>query len=163
LGYIVGNQNLKKIFLKFYDRWKFKHPTPNDFKRVAEEVSGINLKCYFNLFVNTTRTIDYSIAAVKDNTITIRNKSAWAMPLDILVALTDGTEALFHISRCEMRGDKAAEDNAVYASAIRPTLTDWFFTNPTYTFQITNKPAKIWIDSTLRLADIVSKDNVCEV
>src|SRR5690606_12657056 len=46
LGYIIGKENLQKTFLKFYDVWKFKHPTPNDFKRVAEEVSGINLKWY---------------------------------------------------------------------------------------------------------------------
>lgn len=163
LGYIVGNQNLKKIFLEFYDRWKFKHPTPNDFKRVAEEVSGINLKWYFNLFVNTTRTIDYSIEAVKDNTITIRNKSDLAMPLDILVEYTDGTKDLFYIPLREMRGEKPAEDYAVYAGVTRHTLTDWFWTKPTYTFQTTKKPAKIWIDPTLRLADIESTDNVYEV
>ncbi|NGM90818.1 M1 family metallopeptidase, partial [Parapusillimonas sp. SGNA-6] len=67
LGYIIGKENLQKTFLKFYDVWKFKHPTPNDFKRVAEEVSGINLKWYFNLFVNTTRKIDYAITNVTDS------------------------------------------------------------------------------------------------
>src|SRR5690606_22446979 len=48
LGYIIGEENLKTTFKRFYELWRFKHPTPNDFKRVAEEVSGINLKWYFN-------------------------------------------------------------------------------------------------------------------
>src|SRR5690606_37503902 len=46
LGYIIGKENLNKTFLNFYDLWKFKHPTPNDFQRVAEQTSGINLKWY---------------------------------------------------------------------------------------------------------------------
>src|SRR5690606_3942041 len=31
LGYIIGKENLKQTFLNFYEEWKFKHPTPNDF------------------------------------------------------------------------------------------------------------------------------------
>src|SRR5690606_36797528 len=82
LGYIVGQENLDRTFLQFYDLWKFKHPTPNDLKRVAEEVSGINLKWYFNLFVTTTRTIDYAIAHVTTKEITLRNKSNLTIPID---------------------------------------------------------------------------------
>lgn len=163
LGYIIGNQNLKKTFLEFYDKWKFKHPTPHDFKRVAEDISGINLKWYLNLFVNTTRTIDYGIEAVKNNEITIRNKSDLAMPLDILVEYTDGTKELFYIPLREMRGEKPIEDYAVYTGVKRSTLEDWFWTRPTYTFKTPKRPAKVWIDPTLRLADIRSKDNFYEV
>src|SRR5690606_17780254 len=109
LGYIIGQENLEKTFLKFYDIWKFKHPTPNDFKRVAEEVSGINLKWYFNLFVNTTRKVDYAIAKVTDSAITIENKSNFPMPLDVLVEYADGSKELFYIPLREMRGEKPAE------------------------------------------------------
>lgn len=162
LGYIIGNENLEKTFLKFYETWKFKHPTPNDFKRVAEEVSGINLKWYFNLFINTTRTIDYAIENVTDNEITISNKSNFAMPLDILVEYTDGSKELFYIPLREMRGEKEAEKFEIYKDTKRTVLEDWFWTKPTYSFPIHKKPAKVWIDPSLRLADIDAGNNHCE-
>ncbi len=163
LGYIIGKDNLSKTFLKFYDIWKFKHPTPNDFKRVAEDISGINLKWYFNLFVNTTRKIDYAISNVNGNTITIENKSDLPMPLDILVEYEDGSKELFYIPLREMRGQKPAEDYAIYDGAKRTVLQDWFWTKPTYQFVTEKKPVKVWIDPTERLADIESSNNYYEV
>lgn len=162
LGYIIGKENLQKTFLKFYDVWKFKHPTPNDFKRVAEEVSGINLKWYFNLFVNTTRKIDYAITNVTDSGITVENKSDFAMPLDILVEYTDGSKELFYIPLREMRGEKPAESYKLYEGIKRTVLEDAFWTNPTYTIPLSKTAAKIWIDPTQRLADVESSDNYYE-
>ncbi|MDR2284198.1 MAG: M1 family metallopeptidase [Sphingobacterium sp.] len=159
LGYIIGKSNLEKTFLKFYDIWKFKHPTPNDFKRVAEDVSGINLKWYFNLFVNTTRHIDYAIQEVTDSSITLRNKSNLAMPIDVLVEYKDGSKELFYIPLREMRGEKPAEDFAIYENVKRTILEDWNWTVPTYSFPVNKVPSKIWIDPTQRLADIEASDN----
>ena len=159
LGYIIGQENLEKTFLKFYELWKFKHPTPNDFKRVAEQVSGINLKWYFNLFINTTRKIDYSVEKISNNEISIRNKSDFAMPLDILVEYQDGSKELFYIPLREMRGEKPAEAFAIYAGVKRTVLEDWFWTKPLYTFQVNKKVSKVIIDPTLRLADLESSDN----
>ena len=159
LGYIIGQQNLEKTFLKFYEEWKFKHPTPNDFKRVAEEVSGINLKWYFNLFINTTRKIDYAVENIADKSISIRNKSDFAMPLDIMVEYTDGSKELFYIPLREMRGEKPAEDYTIYQGIKRTVLEDWFWTKPTYDFKVSKDISKVIIDPTLRLADIESADN----
>lgn len=162
LGYIIGKENLEKTFLKFYEVWKFKHPTPNDFKRVAEEVSGINLKWYFNLFINTTRKIDYAIGDISNQTIQIQNKSDLAMPLDILVEYKDGSKELFYIPLREMRGVKPSEGYDIYKGIQRTVLTDWFWTKPTYSFQVNKEIAKAWIDPTQRLADIEHGDNIKE-
>lgn len=159
LGYIIGKENLQKTFLKFYDIWKFKHPTPNDFKRVAEEVSGINLKWYFNLFINTTRTIDYSINTVNDNSIELVNKSNLAMPIDLLVEYQDGSKELFYIPLREMRGEKPAEKYDIYQGVKRTVLPDWFWTKPTYTVPVSKKVKSVKIDPTERLADINPEDN----
>ncbi|MHC8947615.1 M1 family metallopeptidase [Sphingobacterium hungaricum] len=159
LGYIVGEENLKKTFLEFYKQWKFKHPTPNDFKRIAEQVSGINLKWYFNLMINTTRKVDYAIETVTDTEITLVNKSDFAMPIDLLVEYEDGTKELFYIPLREMRADKPAEELKVYAGAKRTVLDDWFWTKPSYTIKLDKKPAKVTIDPSLRLADVESSNN----
>lgn len=159
LGYIIGKENLAKTFLQFYDIWKFKHPTPNDFKRVAEEVSGINLKWYFNLFVNTTRTIDYAVESISDQEILLVNKSNFAMPIDLLVEYEDGSKELFYIPLREMRGEKPSENLDLYQGVTRTVLEDWFWTKPTYTVKTTKKPVKVQIDPSLRLADIESANN----
>lgn len=163
LGYIIGQEHLEATFLKFYDIWKFKHPTPNDFKRVAEEVSGINLKWYFNLFINTTRKIDYGIQSLSTTEIKLTNKSDFAMPLDILVEYQDGSKELFYIPLREMRGEKPVEGFSSYQGATRTTLEDWFWTKPTYTFKTTKPIRKATIDITKRLADVDDKDNVVEL
>jgi len=161
LGYIIGKENLHKTFLAFYDKWKFKHPTPNDFKRTAEEISGINLKWYFNLFLNTTRKIDYGISNVSDNAVTIRNNSDFAMPIDVLVTYTDGSKELFYIPLREMRGEKPAEESYdIYQGVKRTVLTDWFWTKPSYTISLPKKAKEVVIDPTQRLADVKQEYNV---
>ncbi|GGE92356.1 Peptidase family M1 [Chishuiella changwenlii] len=160
LGYIIGNDNLNKTFLQFYDQWKFKHPSGNDFKRVAEEVSGINLKWYFNLFINTTRKIDYAIEGVNGNTIKLVNNSDFAMPIDLLVEYTDGTKELFYIPLREMRGEKPEENLVEYKGAKRTILEDWFWTKPTYEVKTSKEVKKATIDPTKRLADVNDKNNV---
>ena len=159
LGYIIGKENLQKTFLKFYDLWKFKHPTPNDFKRVAEDVSGINLKWYFNLFINTTRKIDYAVGNVTGTGIEVVNKSNLAMPIDLLVEYQDGTKELFYIPLREMRGDKPAEGFDIYNGVKRTVLTDWFWTKPTYVVPVSKAVKSVEIDPTKRLADVNQEDN----
>jgi hypothetical protein len=45
----VGMQIFDKIMQTYYTRWKFKHPYPEDFKAVAEEVSGLDMGKEFAL------------------------------------------------------------------------------------------------------------------
>ena len=61
LGYIVGEENLKKIMLEYYRLWRFKHPNANDFIRVAEKVSDMKLDWYREYWINSTKTVDYRI------------------------------------------------------------------------------------------------------
>ena len=45
----VGQADFDKIMRTYFERWKFKHPYPEDFKNVAEEVSGKDLDNLFSL------------------------------------------------------------------------------------------------------------------
>src|SRR5690606_38449418 len=158
LGYIIGEENLKKTFKEFYNQWKFKHPTPNDFKRVAENVSGINLKWFQNLFVNTTRTIDYSVKNVSENSIELENLSNFPMPIDLYVEYADGSKELFYIPAMEMRAEKPAEKFEMYQNAKRTVLEPWKWTNPNYSVNVSKKVNRVIIDPTQRLADIRSEE-----
>ncbi|MDR9455764.1 MAG: M1 family metallopeptidase, partial [Salegentibacter sp.] len=66
LGYVIGRENLDKTLRRYYEDWKFKHPTPNDFIRVAEKVSGAELDWYLMDWTQTTNQIDYAIKNVEE-------------------------------------------------------------------------------------------------
>jgi aminopeptidase N len=53
LGYIVGAATRDKIILEYYNQWRFKHPDADDFIKLSEDVSGIQLDWYKMYFVNT--------------------------------------------------------------------------------------------------------------
>src|SRR5690554_137857 len=160
LGYIIGDENLKNTFKEFYNIWKFKHPEPNDFTRIAEKVSGLNLKWYDNLFINTTRSIDYSVQSVTDQAIHLENLSNFPMPIDLFVEYEDGSRELFYIPNLELRGEKEFENLEIYQGIKRTTLEPWAWTNPNYTVEVSKKVKKVIIDPTQRLADKNYSNNI---
>jgi hypothetical protein len=56
---IVGKETMLKIMHEYFKEYAFKHPQPNDFKKVAEDVSGKDLSSVFNK-LNETGFIDSS-------------------------------------------------------------------------------------------------------
>lgn len=45
----VGQPLFDSVLHAYYERWKFKHPYPEDFKEVVEEISGKNVDSIFSL------------------------------------------------------------------------------------------------------------------
>ena len=131
---IVGSQNFEKILKRYYQEWKFKHPTPNDFKRVAERVSGIQLDWYLTDWTQTTNTIDYELAEVKaigkrHSNIKINRLGLMPMPLDLEVILEDKTIRRYYIPLQMMRGEKAISRDVTQ-------LKDWAWAYPNYSFDV---------------------------
>ena len=163
LGYIIGQDKLMKTIKKYFDDFKFKHPVPNDIKRTAEKVSGMELDWYLTDWTQTTNTIDYGIKDViaDENTtrITMERIGLMPMPLDILVVYSDGTQETFYAPLRMMRGEK---DNP-FENLKRTTLPDWPWAYPTYDFSI-NKPLSeikaIMIDPSQLMADVNSENNL---
>jgi hypothetical protein len=48
----LGKPLFDSVMHEYYARWKFKHPYPEDFKLVAQEVSGRNVDTLFSLLSN---------------------------------------------------------------------------------------------------------------
>ena len=83
LEYIIGKDNMAKTIKRYYDEFKFKHPTPNDFKRVAEKVSDMELEWYLNDWTRTANTIDYGLdvsSLSDDRSISVKRKGRMPMP-----------------------------------------------------------------------------------
>lgn len=164
LGYLIGQENLNKTIKRYYNDYKFTHPTPNDIKRVAEKVSGANLDWYLLDWTLTTNTIDYSIKEVSEanaaNTkVVFERKGRMPMPLDVMVEYTDGTKEFFYIPNTLMRWEKPNP----YPEIKGNVLKGWDWAYPTFTFEIAkpkDKIKSITIDPENMMADVNKEDNI---
>ncbi|MDP6921502.1 MAG: M1 family metallopeptidase [Lutibacter sp.] len=154
LGYVIGAENLQKTLQQYYRDFKFKHPTPTHFKRVAEKVSGIHLDWYLNEWTQTTHTIDYAVSGVAGTTITLSRIGTMPMPVDIRVEYTDGSVELFNIPLRMMRGEKPGEATV---------LKDWAWAYPTYAFTVSKQVRSVSIDPSGLMADIDQSNNTFTV
>lgn len=164
LAYVIGEENLKETLKRYYNDWKFKHPTPNDFIRVAEKVSGAELGWYLVDWTQTTNQIDYGIVSVEaqgNNTeINLERKGEMPMPIEVNITYTDGSQELVYIPLRMMRWEKPAENDTP-----RLIQENWPWAYPTYTFSI-DRPKEsiksIEIDASQRMADVNREDNLFE-
>ena len=161
LGYIIGDDVMRRGLLSYYDTWKFKHPNLNDFVRVMEKESGLELDWYYEYWINTTHTIDYAISNVSANgqstSIQLERVGRMPMPLDIVVTYNDGSQDLLYIPLGIMRGEKPNETDLD-----RSVLSDWPWTHPGYEFTLEkplNTIKSIEIDPSQRMADIDRSNN----
>ncbi len=151
LGYIISAKNLEKTLKKYFVDFKFKHPDPNDFKRVAEKVSGIQLDWYLNEWTQTIHTIDYAVAEISNNKISLKRIGQMPMPIDLKVTYTDGSSENFYIPLQMMLGKKPTSATI---------LSDWGWANPNYTFSVKRSVKKVEIDPSLYMADVDRSNNV---
>lgn len=164
IEYIVGEDAFWKGMKRFFNEWKFKHPTPNDFIRVMEKTSGLELNWFMDLWVGTTQVIDYSIEELdkekKGKTeIVLKRNGQLPMPLDIKLVDKDGNVSWYYIPVGLMRGEKPVEKG----QEGRIVLPDWEWTNPTYSFEVDVKKKKIeslQIDPSTRLADLNNTNGI---
>ncbi|NEW78218.1 MAG: M1 family metallopeptidase [Gelidibacter sp.] len=151
LNYIIGEENVQKTIKKYYEDFKFKHPTPNDIKRTAEKISGIQLDWFLNEWTQTTHTIDYAVAKVEGTSVTLARVGQMPMPIDIAVTYVDGSTENFYIPLSMMRGEKTTD-----ATVIK----NWSWAQPTYIFSASKEVKKVEIDPSQLMADIDRGNNV---
>lgn len=159
LGYLIGEDLLAATLKRYYQEWKFKHPTPNDFKRIAEKVSGAQLDWYLVDWTQTINTIDYSIQEViegeENTTIRLERKDLMPMPIEIRVTYNDNSSEDFYIPLQMMRWIKPGSTNVQEA---------WAWAMPSYSFEIPTKSGirSVQIDPSGWMADKDIENNLWE-
>ena len=158
LGYLIGQENLDNTLNRYFDEWKFKHPTPNDFIRIAEKVSGAELSWYLNDWTRTTNTIDYAVKGVSvepgTTIVTLERVALTPMPIEVKVDFKGGTSETYYIPLRLMRWTKPGATNI---------QEDWAWAFPTYTLEIPSPQygvEKIEIDPSGLMADVNRENNV---
>ena len=167
LGYIIGKENLDKTIKNYFADWHFKHPTPNDIKREAEKVSGMQLDWYLVDWTQTTNTIDYAIKNVEEvdgkTQVTLERKGLMPMPIDFYVITNteDSNQAINESYYIPLRMMRAEKPNP-FPNVKRTQLEDWPWAMPTYTFTIDKPLSQIkamTIDAQQLMADIDRSNN----
>lgn len=161
MRYIVGEDVFYPAMRTYFDEWKFKHPNDNDFIRVMEKASGLELAWYKEYWAYSTKQIDYGINSVieKDGKtfVTLEKVGKMPMPLEVNVTYKDGEEELVYIPLRMMRGERQFSDDANVK-----VLADWPWVFPTYTFELDRPAASIEsmvIDEKEGMADVDRNNN----
>jgi hypothetical protein len=165
LGYVIGDSVRDAVLLNYYNTWKFKHPNANDFFRVAEKTSGLQLQWLKEYWMNSTKTIDYGLNDIQagNNTaiISIQRLGKLPMPIEVLITYKDGTSELHYMPLDLMLGGKVSEGPV--NQIVHPA---WQWVAPTYTFE-TSKPLSalksIEIDPSYRMPDLNRSNNKLEI
>lgn len=117
LEQVIGEDTLRQAIHTYFMRYRFTHPTGTDFLKTIEEVSGKDLKWYFDQAVYGTNVFDYEIDDAHSDPlkwwdtsmahpkpadgiyrtyVTVRRKGDFIFPVDLEVKFDDGTTATEH-------------------------------------------------------------------
>jgi aminopeptidase N len=124
-----------------FARWKFKHPTPQDFFDIAAEVSGRDLGWYFDQVYRSSNVFDYGVEDLKSardgglyhTTVVVRRHGEAIFPVDVLVTFKNGEQVTEHWSGRERwklyAYDRGAQALSAQIDPKRVLLLDVNYTN----------------------------------
>jgi hypothetical protein len=153
---VVGRATFDRAFREYAQRWAFKHPSPGDFFRTIENVSGMDLGWYWRAFFYSTDVLDIGIDAVTMRqqegqnyaVIALRRNTAVPFPVRLRLLFKDNTtEDVSLPVEVWARGERYEAVLAVKGPVIGAKLwpdgvvPDWDSTNDAWGAPVTGAPA----------------------
>ena len=114
---VIGESTLQRALQTYFLKYRFKHPTKEDFLKTVEEVSGQDLRSYFDQAVYGTRVLDYEVLQAtsveadrsqptgsvrSDNqrsyetSVIVHRKGDFIFPVDVRIRFQNGETAIEH-------------------------------------------------------------------
>jgi hypothetical protein len=160
LEYVLGRSFFDKAMQHYFKQWKFCHPYPEDFRNSIIGFTGVDLNWFFDQWLETTKTADYSIGKIKRKKndvyeITLKRKGTMQMPIDFVVIDKNDSARHYYIPNTWFEKPTGAT-----------TLPRWIGWGPklkptyTATLNIGAKIKNVIIDPSYRLADVDMTNNV---
>jgi hypothetical protein len=96
---VIGRDAMDRAMREYTRRWAFKHPTPADFFRTVEDVSGEDLAWFWNAFFYGTDVLDIAIDGVGMRQLAgqslvevhLRRVTSIPFPVTMRLKFNDGT------------------------------------------------------------------------
>lgn len=158
LQYVLGDSLFLAAMQHYFEQWKFAHPYMEDFRNSIIQYTHVDLNWFFDEWIETSKTIDYSVKSVKKGKekgqykITFK-RYGMQMPIDFTVIAKNDSLYHFHIPNTWFVKETKA--------TVLPRWIGWDKVKPEYT-AIVNIPsgvADVIIDSSTRLADVNMLNN----
>jgi aminopeptidase N len=100
----LGWPTLQRIMATYFASWKFRHPRPDDFFAIANDVAGRDLTPFFDQVYRSSNVFDYAVQDLKSvreqhqfhTTVVVRRNGEAVLPVDVLVAFANGERATEH-------------------------------------------------------------------
>jgi Peptidase family M1 domain len=110
---MIGEDKMRQAMREYFMRYRFMHPTGEDFLKTLEDVSGQNLRWYFDQAVYGTNILDYEIEDLHSDPVrwyqsvsggpkryrsyvTLHRKGDFVFPVDLKVNFDDGSSTVEH-------------------------------------------------------------------
>lgn len=91
---ILGNDAFYRAYRTYIHRWAYRHPSPWDFFRTFDEVTGQNLDWFWQPWFFSREWLDQAVTAVRQQghevTVTVENRGGLYAPVDVTATLADG-------------------------------------------------------------------------
>lgn len=68
---VLGEETMLDVMTTFFQRYQFAHPSSEDFRAVAEEVSGQDLSWFFDGLVYGDGALNYTVTGVDAHSVTV--------------------------------------------------------------------------------------------
>ncbi|MDA2913412.1 M1 family metallopeptidase [Acidobacteriia bacterium AH_259_A11_L15] len=62
---VIGEETLLRALRTYFERYRFRHPTEEDFLRTVEEVAGEDLDWFFDQAIRGTAVLDYRVQSIR--------------------------------------------------------------------------------------------------
>ena len=97
---MLGWDTLQRIMATYFERWAFRHPKPEDFFAIANEISGRDLTWFFDQVHRSSHVFDYGVDVFRSvrhgpaftTTAVVRRYGEGEFPVDVVVRFEDGRE-----------------------------------------------------------------------
>jgi hypothetical protein len=114
---VIGEDRLRRALHMYFLRYRFTHPTGEDFLKTIEEISDQDLRWYFNQAIYGTNILDYEIldatsepldsrkakaaeshssADIYRTTVGVHRKGDFIFPVDVEIKFDDGKSLIEH-------------------------------------------------------------------
>jgi hypothetical protein len=114
---VVGEETLKKAIHTYFIRYRFTHPTKEDFLKTVEEVSGQNLRWFYDQAIYGTQVLDYEVyragsgrldwflertpdekkgETTYETEVVVHRKGDFIFPVDVVIKFDNGESVTEH-------------------------------------------------------------------
>lgn len=73
----IGEKRMNDVLRRYFQEWRFRHPSTGDFQQVLERVTGKDWDDYFNQYVYGGRMADVAVQSVRSAPVEIRGETVY--------------------------------------------------------------------------------------